>query len=108
MTDPFANFHETLITFPDHALRDLARNESTQREYRKAAVEILVNRKSPFSQHPDLRVLTDELEIELEGIQFEFPAPSGAGPLTASVTTKTMQEDYAEPPPAPAPRRKKD
>ena len=107
MTDPFANFHKTLVTFPDHALRDLARNESTQREYRKAAVEILVNRKSPFSQHPDLRVLVDELEIELEGIQFEFPAPSGNGPLSASITTETMQEDYVELP-APKRQRKKD
>ena len=40
----------------------------------------------------------EELEAELEGIQYEFPAPSEeikpveepVGPLTASVTTKTM------------------
>jgi len=34
--------------------------------------------------------LVEELEIELEGIVFEHPAPSGPGPMTAGVTTRTL------------------
>lgn len=82
-----------LKEFPDHLLFDIARNDSAQRPYRRHAVEILVVRKSPKVKHPDLADLVAELEIELDGIQFEYPAPSGSGPLVASVTTETMMQD---------------
>lgn len=82
-----------LKEFPDHLLFDIARNDSAQRPYRRHAVEILVVRKSPRVKHPDLADLVAELEIELDGIQFEHPAPSGPGPLVASVTTASMQAD---------------
>ena len=96
--DPFFDYYQHQLSLPDHILRDLARNECAEKSYRKNAVEILRNRKSPYVRHEDLRDLLEEIEAELEGIQFEFPAPSedvvaappSPGPLTAGVTTKTM------------------
>ena len=97
--DPFFDYHLHLLQLPDHVLRDLARNECAGRDYRKHAVEVLYNRKSPLVKHEDLRDLLEEIEAELEGIQFEFPAPSeevkhetpeAVGAPSASITTKTM------------------
>jgi len=75
--------------FPDAALLDIARNGSAQRDYRLLAVEILQARKSEKLKHPDIQELVQELEIELEGIVFEHPAP-GPGALKAGVTTRTL------------------
>lgn len=88
--DPLDDHNRHLVGLPDHVLRDIARNEAASREYRKAAVERLVVLKSPHAKHPDLRELVQELEIELEGIQFEYPSSEGPGPLTCGVTTETM------------------
>lgn len=90
--DPFNDNNRHLLPLPDSILRDLGRNEAATREYRKAAVEILWNRKSPYVKHSDLRQFVEELEIELDGIVFDHPA-SGPGPLTSSVTTRTMFSD---------------
>lgn len=87
--DPWADAPSTLAAFPDHVLLDIARNDAAEHRYRKLAVEILANRKSPKIQHPELQPFLHELKIELEGIQFEHPAP-GPGPLIASVTTETL------------------
>lgn len=75
--------------FPDSALLDIARNGSAQKEYRLLAVEILQARKSEKLKHPDIQHLVQDLEIELEGIVFEHPAP-GPGALKAGVTTRTL------------------
>lgn len=89
--DPFGKDFSHLRAFPDHVLLDIARNGSAQHDYRLLSVEILQGRKSPKIKHPDIQELVHELEIELDGIVFENPAPS-SGALTASITTKTMQE----------------
>ncbi len=89
--DPFGDNNVHLRAFPDSTLLDIARNGSAQQDYRLLAVEILQTRKSPKIKHPDIQDLVRELEIELDGIVFENPAPS-SGPLVASVTTKTLQE----------------
>lgn len=75
MTDPFDDKYRHLKDFPDHVLRDLGRNDSAQRDYRKRAVEILLVRKSAYAKHDDLRELVYEIEAELDGVQFEYPAP---------------------------------
>ena len=90
--DPLFDNFAHLKTFPDHLLRDIARNDCADHDYRKHAVEILVTRKSPVVKHPDLQPFVHELNVELEGIQFEYP-DLGAGPLTSSVTTETMFSD---------------
>ena len=89
--DPFGKDFSHLRAFPDHVLLDIARNGSAQHDYRLLSVEILQGRKSPKIKHPDIQELVHELEIELDGIVFDNPAPS-SGALQASVTTKTMQE----------------
>jgi hypothetical protein len=95
--DPFFDYHLHLLQLPDYVLRDLARNDSAGRDYRKQAVEVLRNRKSPYVRHEDLRGLLEEIEAELEGIQYEFPAPveevrkePATGAPSASITTATM------------------
>ena len=88
-TDPLFDNFAHLKTFPDHILRDIARNDCAEHDYRKHAVEILVVRKSPLVKHPDLQPFVHELYVELDGIPFEYPDP-GPGPLVAGVTTKTM------------------
>jgi hypothetical protein len=95
--DPFFDYFQHLKSLPDHVLRDIARNDCAEFDYRKQAVEVLVVRKSPLANHPELREFRDVLDAELDGLQFEYPAESEfipktvtAGPLTASVTTKTM------------------
>ncbi len=89
--DPFGKDFSHLRAFPDHVLFDIARNGSAQHDYRLLSVEILLGRKSHKIKHPDIQELVHELEIELDGIVFDNPAPS-SGALTASITTKTMQE----------------
>ena len=91
--DPLDSAH-IIKDFPDHALLDIARNDSAQEEYRLFAVELLHARKSPKLQHRDIQHLVMELEIELEGIVFEHPAIENPQPMRASVTTRTL---YGEP-----------
>lgn len=99
--DPWNDHNAHLKDMPDQVLFDVARNESAQRPYRRHAVEILVTRKSPRVKHPDLQDLVKELEIELDGIQFEYPAAQGVGPLVASVTTDSMFGEPIWPTPDP-------
>ncbi len=88
--DPFDENYKHLMPFPDATLRDIARNDAAPRDYRKRATEVLWFRKSPYVHHQDLREFVEELEIEFDGIQLEFPAPEPPTGMTASVTTKTM------------------
>jgi hypothetical protein len=95
--NPLFDHYAHLKTFIDPVLRDVARNEAAPWDYRKFAVELLLNRRSPYANHTDLRYLRAELEAEMDGIQTEFPAPetefvpeATTGPLRASVTTATM------------------
>ncbi len=89
--DPWADNAASLRTFPDHVLVDIARNDAAQHDYRKLATEVLWNRKSPRIQHPDLQPFVRELEIELEGVIFDHPAPGN--PLIASITTESMSRE---------------
>jgi hypothetical protein len=87
-TDPFFDNYAHLTQFPDHILRDLGRNDAAPHDYRKQAVELLVVRKSPFAKHEDLRRFVEELNVELDGVEFEHPPQTPT--LRASVTTATM------------------
>lgn len=86
--DPLDSTH-IIKNFPDAALLDIARNDSAQYDYRLFAVELLHTRKSEKLKHPDIQHLVQDLEIELEGIVFEHPAP-GPGPMKAGVTLRTL------------------
>jgi hypothetical protein len=95
MTNLLDDSNRHLRTLTAEVLRDIARNSSCPHQYRLAAVEALVGRRSPYTAHPDLIGLVAELNDELQGVQFEFPVPipAGSGPLSASVTTKTMHAE---------------
>ena len=88
--DPFDDRGRHLKHLTDEILRDTARNECAPRDYRKLAVEILLVRKSPYVKHEDLRELVHELNIELDGLQFEYPAPPPSPTMTAGFTTKNL------------------
>lgn len=91
--DPFSDQYRHLNHLQDYVLLDIARNDSAQMDYRLFAVELLQARKSPKLQHPDIQHLVQELEIELDGIVFEHPAPATQPTLSASVTTRTLYGD---------------
>lgn len=89
--DPFDDKHAHLQHLPDQILQSVATNGAAQRDYRKHAVELLIIRKSPLVKHPELKEFVDELEVELDAIDFSKPQSSGA--LTSSITTETMFSD---------------
>lgn len=47
-------------------LRDIARNESSPRPWRKAAIKFLILRQHKYQYHPDFRELVEELKEEAE------------------------------------------
>jgi hypothetical protein len=99
-----------LQTYPDHVLRDIARNDAANYDFRMQAVELLVVRKSVFANHEDLLPLVEELRAEFDGVIFEYPPSEDKTTppvLSASVTTKTMSvESEVGKPPSPRKPRK--
>jgi hypothetical protein len=92
-TDPFDDKGRHLTPLTSETLRDVARNGAAPYDYRKLAAEILRTRRSPYYHHSDLREFKIELEAELDGVQFELPAPDPApapNPMKAGFTTQTM------------------
>jgi hypothetical protein len=59
----------TLNPLTAENLRDIARNESVQRSWRKAAVKLLLARKHPFVWHPELILMAAEIREELAAEQ---------------------------------------
>lgn len=57
---------DQLKHLPGQILRDLARNESASREWRKAAVALMIEKGYPEVWHPDLLLLMAEVKAELE------------------------------------------
>lgn len=49
---------------PAQILLDLARNEAATRDWRKAAVELLIDKGFPQANHPDLAGLVMEINAE--------------------------------------------
>lgn len=101
-----------LDPLPGHILLSLARNESASREWRKAAVELMLDKGYKEANHPDLNMILLEIQgerrarQEVEAVvesaaESELPdqddSPSG-GALQASFTTSTMQQDTTIPP----------
>jgi hypothetical protein len=60
------NAEITLGPLTSEVLRDIARNESSSRPWRKAAVKFLVKRSHPYQCHPDFRELLEEIKEEQE------------------------------------------
>lgn len=89
---------ENIKHLPAQVLFDLARNESASKEYRKAAVKMLVDAGHQKAQHPELRELFLEIkaekdaEKEVESIvadaEPEDHAPSSVEDITAVPLSK--------------------
>jgi hypothetical protein len=56
----------TLGHLSPEVLRDLARNEAASHEWRKAAVELLLEKQHPHANHPELRELVFQIKAEKE------------------------------------------
>jgi|SRR5580693_654566 hypothetical protein len=89
---------------PGEILRDMARNESAPKEWRKAAVQIMLDKKIPYTSHPDIAWLVQEIQAESEArdevesivetaiegpiqVHNAVPAQVPTGPFKASFTT---------------------
>jgi hypothetical protein len=88
---------------PGPILRDIARNESAPREWRKAAIELMLDKHCPEVNHPDLlslllevkahREAKDEVQSLVES-QIEQPLEDApTGPFKASFTTQSQTKD---------------
>jgi hypothetical protein len=60
------NAEISLGPLTDEVLRDVARNESCSRSWRKAAIKFLIQRNHKYQYHPDFRELVEELKEEAE------------------------------------------
>lgn len=78
-------------------LRDIARNDSASRSWKKAAIKFLMDRNHRFQHHPDLRELREEIIEEQEAerevqavVESAIEAPININPETLPVTTQTV------------------
>ncbi len=90
---------EDLANQPEFVLLSIARNQSASPEYRKAAVEHLIEKGYEREvNHPDLTMLVVQVKREREAkdevqaiVESAVEAP--LEPMRASVTTATMYAD---------------
>lgn len=68
-----SNTEITLEPLTSEVLRDIARNDSAPRPWRKAAVKFLMARKHSYQNHPDFRELVEEIKDE-ESAEIEVKA----------------------------------
>lgn len=57
---------QQLQHLPGQILRDLARNDSAQHSWRKAAVQLMLEKGYPEASHPDLVWLVQEVKAEMD------------------------------------------
>jgi len=94
-------------------LRDMARNPSADRAWRKGAVQLLLEKGyTRYANHPDIELLRMEVEAEARAkqdvmdvvetsIEAEIPHASDPEPMRASFTTQSMfQEEVVRNPEA--------
>lgn len=95
----FEQREDHLGHLPGHILFDLARNEAAPREWRKAAVELLIDKNYPQAKHPDLALLVLEIKNErtargeVEAVvesAIEGEISHYTGPFKASFTTRSL------------------
>lgn len=63
--EPYTHRDE-LRKLHDNNIRDIARNEATPYKWRKAAVEVLLERNSSMADHPDFVLIRREISKEKE------------------------------------------
>ena len=91
---------EQIAHLPAQILLSLARNPSSSPEYVKASVVLLHEKGYAEANHPDLRMILEDIKKEREArneveaiVETAIEEPLHTGALQASVTTKTMQAE---------------
>lgn len=91
--------YEQLGHLPGDILFDLARNESAEWRFRKAAVEIMLEHGFPQAYKPEIAAVLNEVKEDqstkeevrdIVETATETPLVPNYGPLFASVTTETL------------------
>jgi hypothetical protein len=92
---------------PGFILRDIARNDAAPREWRKAAVEIMLEKGCAEVSHPELAELLREVKAHHEAksevqsiVESAIESPlddhvsqKQAGPFSAGFTTQSLYQD---------------
>ena len=91
---------EQISHLPGEILFSLARNDSASPDFRKAAVQLLLEKGCHQANNPELAVMVAEVKrsydakVEVEAIvESAIEAELPSGPFRASVTTQTMFAD---------------
>jgi hypothetical protein len=90
--------HDQIAHLPGEILFSLARNDAASPDFRKAAIELMLEKGCPQANAPELALLVSEVKrgqaakLEVESIvesaiEQEIPNP---GPFRASVTTTSL------------------
>jgi hypothetical protein len=89
---------EQISHLPGEVLFSLARNESASLDFRKAAIQLMLEKDCRQVNAPELALLVSEVKrgqdakLEVEAIVESAIEQEIPGPFRASVTTKTMQQ----------------
>jgi hypothetical protein len=90
--------HDQIEHLPCQVLFSLARNESGSIEFRKAAIQLMLEKGCQQVNSSELALLVSEVKrgqdakLEVESIVESAIEQEISGPFRASVTTKTMQQ----------------
>lgn len=101
----YAQRADHLKDLPPQILFDLARNEAAPRDWRRAALQLLIDHHCPQANHPDLAILA--MEIKLVGAEpvakhdvqavvesaMEAELPAVGAPSASFTTASLMQDD---------------
>jgi hypothetical protein len=96
----YSQRNDQLGYLPVQILLDLARNEAAPREWRKAAVQLLLDKQATQANHPDLALLVQEIkqeQIAKHDVQAVVESAmeeewDGAPTMTCGVTTANLQQ----------------
>jgi hypothetical protein len=100
----FAQRHDQFGHLPGPILRDLARNEGAAREWRKAAIELMLEKGYPEVNHPELGALLREVrdqraaKEEVQSIvEAAIEAPLDEVPVSVEAALKKTRVIYDDP-----------
>ena len=101
----FADRCDHLGHLPSYILRDLARNDAAPREWRKAAIELMLDKGYKEVNHPDLLGLLVEVQHQREAKEEVQAIVESAieGPLEDHAVTIQEIQDFAAALPKPEP-----
>lgn len=93
---------------PGHILRDLARNPGAPLEWRKAAVELMLDKGYPEVSHPDLSALLADVQAHKHAVEVHQEAKIEVQSLVESQIEAPLDEAPKPPKPAKPPKPPKE